>query len=126
MGPSPTFVSSADAQQITIRFNHTFGPETNADQAVKRFAEEVGEKSGNRVQVKVFSSGELAEERDQYNLLHTGAIEMALAGLLVGTVTPEYGIIDMLYLWRDQDHLRKFYEGSIGQEIEAKVLQLKG
>lgn len=121
----PAFVPSADAQQIAIRFNHTFGPGTNADQAVKRFAEEVGKKSGNRIQVKVFSSGELAEERDQYNLLQTGAIEMALAGLLVGTVTPEYGIIDMLYLWRDQDHLRKFYEGTIGQEIQAKILQLK-
>jgi TRAP-type transport system periplasmic protein len=123
---APAFIPSASAQQVTIRFNHTFGPGTNADQAVKRFAEEVIKKSGNRVQVKVFSSGELAEERDQYNLIQTGAIEMALAGLLIPTVAPEYGIVDMLYIWRDQDHLRKCLQGPIGQEIQAKIFQQKG
>lgn len=119
------FMPSAQAQQITIRFNHTFGPGTNADQAVKRFGEEIARKSGNRIQVKIFSSGELAEEIPQYNLLQANAIEMALAGPLVPTLTPEYGIVDMLYLWRDQGQIRRFHEGPIGQEIQAKILQVK-
>lgn len=111
---------------VAIRFNHTFGPGSNADQAVKRFAEDVGKKSGNRIQVKVFSAGELGQEREQYDLLQTGAMEMALAGLLIPAVAPEYGVMDMPYLWRDQEHVRKVFEGPIGQELQAKVLQRKG
>lgn len=111
---------------ISIRFNHTFGPGSSADLAVKRFAEEVAKKSGNRIQVKVFSAGELGQEREQYDLLQTGAIEMALAGLLVPAVAPEYGVVDMPYLWRDQEHLRKVLDGPIGQELQAKMLQRKG
>ncbi len=115
----------ADAA-VAIRFNHTFGPGSNADQAVKRFAEEVGKKSGNRIQVKVFSAGELGQEREQYDLLQTGAMDMALAGLLIPAVAPEYGVMDMPYLWRDQEHVRKVFGGPIGQELQAKILQRKG
>ncbi len=111
---------------VAIRFNHTFGPGTNADQAVKRFAEEVGKKTGGRIQVKVFSAGELGQEREQYDLLQTAAMDMALAGLLIPAVAPEYGVMEMPYLWRDQEHVRKVYEGPIGEELRAKVLQRKG
>lgn len=126
LAPMMTGVHSAFAQQITIRFNHTFGPGTNADQGVKYFAEEVTKKTSGRIQVKVFSSGELADEREQYPLLNSAAIEMALAQQLIPTLTPEYGIVDMLYLWRDQAHIRKFYEGPNGDEIKDKILKLRG
>jgi tripartite ATP-independent transporter DctP family solute receptor len=120
------FSDAASAQQITIRLNHTFGPGTNADQGVKSFGEEIAKKTNGRIQVRVFPSGELADEREEYALLNTGAIEMALAQQLIPALVPEYGIVDMLYLWRDQEQLRKFYAGPIGDEIKEKILKIRG
>jgi len=45
---------------------------------------------------------------------------------LIGAVCQEFGILDLPYLWRDQEHVRKVWSGPIGQEMVQTVLQRKG
>jgi tripartite ATP-independent transporter DctP family solute receptor len=115
------------AQQKTLNVNHTMGVNTYPDNAFKWFASEVEKRSNGGVKVKLFSAGELGQEVEQYDAMNLGTLESALMGAqLIGAVAPEFGILDLPYLWRDQEHLRKVWAGPIGQEMTQAVLQRKG
>lgn len=117
----------AMAQQKSFSLNHTMGLNTYPDQAVKWFATQMEQRTKGGVKVKVFSVGELGQEVEQYDALNLGSLESALMGAqLVGAVCPEYGILDLPYLWRDQEHVRKVWAGPIGQEMTQTILQRKG
>ena len=121
----PFLAGSATAQQM--RLNHTFGVNSFADQAVKEFAKSVEGKSGGKLTVRVFSAGELGQELQQYDLMQVGALESALMGSQVlAAVAPEYNAFEMPYLWRDQAHLRKAWDGPIGAEVTQTILTRKG
>lgn len=115
------------AQQKTLNVNHTMGVNTFPDNAFKWFASEVEKRSNGSIKVKVFSAGELGQEVEQYDAMNLGTLESALMGAqLIGAVAPEFGILDLPYQWRDQEHLRKVWAGPIGQEMAQAVLQRKG
>lgn len=117
----------AVAQQKVFNLNHTMGVNTYPDQAVKWFAAQMEQRTKGAVKVKVFSAGELGQEVEQYDAMNLGTLDSALMGAqLIGAVCPEYGILDLPYLWRDQEHLRKVWAGPIGQEMTQAVLQRKG
>lgn len=117
----------AMAQQKSFSLNHTMGVNTYPDQAVKWFATQMEQRTKGGVKVKVFSAGELGQEVEQYDALNLGTLESALMGAqLIGAVCPEYGILDLPYLWRDQEHVRKVWAGPIGKEMTQTVLQRKG
>ena len=120
-------VTPGMTQPKVINLNHTMGVNTYPDQAVKWFAEQMEQRTKGSVKVKIFSAGELGQEVEQYDAMNLGTLESALMGAqLIGAVCPEYGILDLPYLWRDQDHLRKVWAGPIGQEMKQAILQRKG
>ena len=115
------------AQQKSFSLNHTMGVNTYPDQAVKWFATQMEDRTKGAIKVKVFSAGELGQEVEQYDALNLGTLESALMGAqLIGAVCPEYGILDLPYLWRDQEHVRKVWAGPIGHEMTQAVSQRKG
>jgi tripartite ATP-independent transporter DctP family solute receptor len=119
--------TGALAQQKTLNLNHTMGVNTYPDNAFKWFATEVEKRSNGSIKVKVFSAGELGQEVEQYDAMNLGSLESALMGAqLIGAVAPEFGILDLPYLWRDQEHLRRVWAGSIGQQMTEAVLERKG
>lgn len=122
LGLAPTH-----AAEVTMRINHTFGVNSFPDRALQEFKKQVEAKSNKRIEVRLFSSGELGQEIEQYDLMQTGSLEAALlGGQVLSSVTPEYGMFEAPYLWRDQAHLRKVWDGAIGKEISDALLSRKG
>jgi TRAP-type transport system periplasmic protein len=120
-------VAPSIAQQKSFSLNHTMGVNTYPDQAVKWFSTQMEQRTKGAIKVKVFSAGELGQEVEQYDALNLGTLESALMGAqLIGAVCPEYGILDLPYLWRDQEHVRKVWAGPIGQDMTQVILQRKG
>jgi tripartite ATP-independent transporter DctP family solute receptor len=112
---------------FTLRINHTFGINSFPDRALHEFKKQVEVKSNNRIAVRIYSSGELGQEIEQYDLLQTGSLEAALVGgQILSSVIPEYSMFEAPYLWRDQTHLRKVWGGPIGKEISDLLLRRKG
>ncbi len=123
----PTRVSTSAQQQITINFNHTDGPTGEAAIFANQFKKLVEERSNARIAVETFHSGELGAEKDMYDSLQLGTIEMGRTGsLIISVVAPEYGALEMPYVFRSQDHLRAVMTGPIGQEMHQKFLEAKG
>lgn len=120
-------LAPARAAEVTMRINHTFGVNSFPDRALQEFKKQVEAKSNTRIEVRLFSAGQLGQEIEQYELMQTGALEAALlGGQILSSVTPEYGMFEAPYLWRDQIHLRKVWDGPIGTEISNAILSRKG
>jgi tripartite ATP-independent transporter DctP family solute receptor len=116
----------ARAADFTMRINHTFGVNSFPDRALQEFRKRVEEKSNKRIEVRLFSAGELGQEIEQYDLLQTASLEAALlGGQILSSVAPEYAMFEAPYLWRDQAHLRKVWDGPIGKEIGDAILKRK-
>ena len=123
----PIRVGKAAQSKVTINFNHTDGPTGEAAIFAEQFKKLVGERSNGRITVETFHSGELGAEKDMYDSLQLGTIEMGRTGsLIISVVAPEYGALEMPYAFRSQEHLRSVLQGQIGQEMHQKFLEGKG
>ena len=125
------FLAAAGAEevhaQVVLRLNHSLGVGGYPDQAAYRFKELVEQRSGGKVQVRIYSAGELGEELEQYDLMQVGALESALMGAQwIGSLAPEYGVLEMPYLWKNQEHYRQVWDSDAGEEIRQTLLQRQG
>ncbi|MEO1011279.1 MAG: TRAP transporter substrate-binding protein [Bacteroidota bacterium] len=84
---------------------------------MQRFLEE---KSGGKLQIKIFPDGQLGTEREVLELLQIGSVAMTkVSAASMSNFAPEYRIMGIPYLFRDGEHLFSVLEGEVGQELLA-------
>ncbi|MCL4369909.1 MAG: TRAP transporter substrate-binding protein [Chloroflexi bacterium] len=107
--------------------NHTFGPLGAVYELAEKFKALVEERSGGKIKVQNNHSGQLGAEKDGYDSLQLGSLDLHITGsLIVATLAPEYQAIDMPYLFDDQAHFRRVVDGAIGQTMNKIFLDKKG
>ncbi|MGQ9370440.1 TRAP transporter substrate-binding protein [Azospirillum sp. ST 5-10] len=76
----------AQAETVKLTISHYLPPSHTIQKELTRWAEELGEKSGGRLQVSVFPSGQMGPPPRQFDLARTGVADMAffLHGALPG------------------------------------------
>ncbi len=96
----------------------------------QRFADLVRERTGGRIRVTIFPSGQLAKgEREALEGLQQGTIDMYVGSTgPVGNFAPAFQMLDVPFLFRDFAHVDKVLDGDIGKSIlgELDRAQIKG
>lgn len=116
----------ATAQNVKANLNHEMTG-TVIDEATQRMAEALASSSSGAIDITVHSRGEMGGERDMFDLMQAGAIEMGVTGsVIVSSVAPEYGVLDAPYLFRSPEHLAAVMDGPIGEELKQVILDRKG
>lgn len=107
------------ARQV-LKLAHSLPPSAPVHLGMVRFAELVSEKSGGRVEVQIFPSGQLGTETEAIEQLQRGALAIVKtsAAAMEGFV-PEMALFGVPYLFRDADHFWKVLEGPVGEELLA-------
>lgn len=119
--------TSAHASELIIRFNHTDGRGGDGFHFAERFKTLAAERTGGRITVQNFHTGELGAERAMFDSMKIGAIEMGRTGsLIISVAAPQYGALDMPYVFRSQQHLRNVLAGPIGQTMHQEFLSRRG
>ena len=78
------------------------------------------EKSGGKLQIKVFPDGQLGSEREVLELLQIGSIAMTkVSASAMSNFAPEYQVMVVPYLFRDSEHLFQNLEGEVGKQLLA-------
>lgn len=117
----------AHAKQLTIRFNHTDGTAGDGFHFSEKLKSLLAEMSSGRIEVRNFHSGQLGAEKDMYESMQIGAIEMGRTGsLIISVAAPQYGALELPYVFRSQQHLRNVLAGPIGQSMHQEFLTKKG
>ncbi len=78
----------------------------------------VAENSGGRLQIRIFHSRQLGEERETIEQTRVGAIDLNRTNVaLIGNFVPAVNVLAMPFLFRSAAHLHKVLDGPIGGEI---------
>jgi tripartite ATP-independent transporter DctP family solute receptor len=78
----------------------------------------IAERSGDRLQIRVFHSRQLGEEKETIEQTRVGAIDLNRTNVaLIGSFVPAMNVLAMPFLFRSIEHLEKVLDGPIGNEI---------
>lgn len=107
---------SADTVHLTLA--HSLEPAHTVHKAMVFMDERLREISGGRMQIDIYASGQLGDEREAIELLQIGSVAMAKvsAAPLEGFV-PVMRIFNLPYLFRDRDHYFAVLDSAIGREL---------
>jgi tripartite ATP-independent transporter DctP family solute receptor len=84
----------------------------------KRMADEVGAKSGGRIEVQVFPNQQLGNERDMIEGMQLGTIDLAVINTpLLAGFDPRFLIFDMPFIFNDGAHVSKMLSSNIGADL---------
>ncbi len=88
-----------------------------------KLGEVIKERTNGRIQLKVFTDSTLAKgEREMLEGLQQGTIDIYVGSTgPVGNFSPSMLIVDIPFLFRDNDHVDKVLDGPIGKQLLADV-----
>ncbi|WP_046117292.1 TRAP transporter substrate-binding protein [Ensifer aridi] len=115
----PTF---AEVRDQTIKFasaNNKGHPQVTG---MEKFAELVKEKSGGKIEVKLFPGGTLGGDVQTVSALQGGVIEMTVlnAGILASNVK-EFGAVDLPFLFNSGEEADKVMDGPFGTSLMERL-----
>jgi TRAP-type transport system periplasmic protein len=124
-GSATLFPAGVDAQirDRTMRFAFQNQQDHPQGQGAKKFADLVQEKSGGKMQVRLFAGGALGGDLQTVSALQGGTIDVTVlnAGLLVGLVK-EFGLFDLPFLFNDGKEADAVVDGAFGKRMSDTLV----
>lgn len=118
--------ATGQAADFTFKLATVAQPSNPLAEGLNSFAKQVAEKSGGRIEVKVFHSAQLGGERDYVEGMQLGSVEMAITSTPVLTAwEPRLGIFSLPFLIRSGEHFDKVVDGPIGKELAQRFPRFK-
>ncbi|WP_088105741.1 TRAP transporter substrate-binding protein [Halalkalibacter urbisdiaboli] len=106
----------------TFRLAETHAPDYPTTLGDIKFAELVKEKSDGRIQIDVFPSAQLGEEKAVVEQVQLGAIEFTRvsSGILAG-FNKDFGVFSLPYIFESQEHMWNYLNGENGQSLLSSL-----
>lgn len=111
---------------IVVKFTHVAADFTPKGQAARKFAELLQARSGGRIEVRVYPSGQLFGDKDEVEALQANNVQFIAPsiGKLI-SFDPRFQIGDMPFLFADNAAENRFWRSATGREL-LRSLEPKG
>jgi tripartite ATP-independent transporter DctP family solute receptor len=109
---------------ITMRISSSMSADQNAAHYIwyERFANNLQGAVGERVKLGYFPDSQLGKEADIVQQVKVGSIDMMITGSSIwATVAPEFGMLDLGYVFDSYPHAFKALDGGVGPQL-GKIL----
>jgi tripartite ATP-independent transporter DctP family solute receptor len=112
-----------EQEQIVLRVAEAQMDTYPATMGVIEFARLVEERSEGRIKVEVYTGGQLGgDEKAVLEQVQFGAIDFTRVNISpVTELQPMLNLLQMPYLYRDEEHMHNVLDGSIGEQFLASV-----
>lgn len=108
--------------EITLRVAENQAADSHLAKAMLKFEELVEEKSGGSMDVEVYLNAELGEEAETIEQVDAGVIDIARVDVVNLTpYVPELETLTLPYIFDNDDHKWKAFDGEVGQELNQKL-----
>ena len=95
-------------------------------QVLLRFADDVKKKTNGALEVQVYGTGELGSQLNILTGLQTGIIDLcAHTSGFIGTLFPQFQVMDLPFLFPDLTSAEKVLDGPVGKQL-ANLMPSKG
>lgn len=119
---TPDTPDADDGEKIVIRLGISIEPDSHYGMGSKEFARLVDEYTDGKVEVQLFPSATLGNERDMIEGLSLGTLEMTLSSTgPLPNFSKDFQIFDLPYLVTDRDKAYEIMDGEIGKQILATL-----
>ncbi len=109
---------------IIIKAAHVTAVDHPFQLGLLKFKEIVEKETNNKIQIKIYPSTQLGNERDIIEGMQLGTIQVApTANAPLSSWVPELMVFDLPYIFRDAEHAEKVLNGPIGRELALKTEQ---
>ena len=118
------FFSFSWAQEkITISIGHDQGVGSIQQMAVQRIVEVANEMSKGRLELREYPACQLGTNMSMLEAVIIGSQDIIWCDLAwLGNFVSDYKILNMGYCFRDQEHMHKFMDSELGQELKKQLL----
>jgi TRAP-type transport system periplasmic protein len=109
---------------LLLRISSSLAADENSAHYIwyQRFANNVKSALGTRVTLGFFPNSQLGKEADVVQQVKVGSIDMMITGSSIwATVAPEFGMLDLGYMFDSNAHAAKALDGGVGDQL-AKIL----
>ena len=130
MGLSGVLPNIASAQApINLRFSSSLMADQNSAHFIwyQRFESNLKSAIGNRIKIDYFPNNQLGKEADVVQQVKVGSIDMMVTGSSIwATVAPEFGMLDLGYVFDNYAHVAKALDGGVGASLNKILLDKTG
>lgn len=115
------------AAPVTLRVSSSLPGDLNSSHYVwfDRFQSNLKSSVGDAVKLTYFANNMLGKESDVVQQVRLGAVDMMVSGTSIwATLAPEVGVLDLGYLFTDNDHAGRALDGKAG-EVLTDILMKK-
>lgn len=107
----------SDKKQV-IKIANYFAEDHPQNVALReKFKPMIEEESGGALEVQIFPNNTLGAEKEFYDGVRNGTIEMGVPGLIMQADIPKMGVPEWPFLFKDFEHAKNVLNGPIGDEL---------
>lgn len=115
--------AGTDSGKLVIRLGHIGFPESPFDRGARKFKELLEARFPERVEVRIFGSAQLGEDKEMLEGLRLGTLEMHVPSSVLHSVEPMFGVFDLAFLVQDRGQIERIAEGPTGERFRQKLLE---
>jgi len=104
------------AANLTLKLGHVGAPISPQETIGKMFADKVAKYSNGTLQIQMYNTSTLGNERQLQEGVRSGTIDMAIAASFSHFV-PWAGALEAPMLYQNMDHFVRFYSGAEGKAL---------
>ena len=110
-----------------LKLGHIMSPKHQVQMTAEKFAEEVKARTGGAIEVQIFPSGQLGQEKEMFESMRLGSLELGfIPGNAIEAFEPSAGLFSLPYLFTSNAHVFAVEDGATGKEIARRVLEKTG
>jgi tripartite ATP-independent transporter DctP family solute receptor len=104
-----------------IRLGHIGYPDSPYDIGARKFEELVEARFPGKVDIRVFGSAQLGEDKEMLEGLRLGTLEMHVPSSVLHSVEPMFGLFDLPFLIEDRKQMERIAEGPLGEKLSEAL-----
>lgn len=115
--------TAALAAEYDLKMGMVAGTSSNEYKAAEYFANQVKEKSNGQIDIAIFPSGQLGDDRSMIEQLSGGALDFTFAEIgRFSIFFPEAEVYTLPYMMKDFDHMqRATWDTQFGKDLTQKI-----
>lgn len=126
-GVALALAQAPSAAAEVMKLGHIMSPKHQVQMAAQKFADEVKTRTGGAVEIQLFASGQLGQEKEMFESMRLGSLDLGfIAGNAIEGFEASAGLFSLPYIFANLDHAFRVQDGSVGKEVAQRVLDKTG
>ncbi|MBI1226673.1 MAG: DctP family TRAP transporter solute-binding subunit [Bacteroidetes bacterium] len=113
----------------TLKLAHGLDVKHPVHEAMVFMSEKLEEKSGGKLRLEIYPSGQLGSERQCLELLQIGSLGMTkVSAAVMENFAPNIEVLSLPYIFRDREHIYHVLDGEVGKKllVQSEKYWLRG